>query len=190
MSKFTPRFTDRDYNSDHGMMTFVWGPALWHVLHTISFNYPVRPTPEQMKQYKLFLISLGYVLPCCYCRNNYRKNLVSAGFNDGVLRTRSSFSRFIFRLHNTVNGMLNKDVDLTYEQVRDMYEHFRARCDSNTDAKELGCTNPVAGVKTKCVLKIVPKDMNVKTFSVDGNCFRPLGSTRQLLSQIQQSAHQ
>jgi len=29
------------YNSDEGMLTKVWGPPLWHVLHTISFNYKV-----------------------------------------------------------------------------------------------------------------------------------------------------
>ena len=28
------------------MLTSVWGPSLWHSLHTISFNYPVKPTKE------------------------------------------------------------------------------------------------------------------------------------------------
>ena len=26
-----------------GMMTAIWGPTLWHSLHTISFNYPIKP---------------------------------------------------------------------------------------------------------------------------------------------------
>jgi hypothetical protein len=28
-------------------MTSVWGSPMWHVLHTISFNYPIKPTKEQ-----------------------------------------------------------------------------------------------------------------------------------------------
>ena len=50
------------------MVTNVWGPSLWHVLHTISFNYPVNPTEEQKQQYKDFVLSLGNVLPCGACR--------------------------------------------------------------------------------------------------------------------------
>ena len=33
-------FTYTDYNSGDGMLTSVWGPGLWHYLHTMSFNYP------------------------------------------------------------------------------------------------------------------------------------------------------
>lgn len=36
-----PQFSESDYESGDGMITAVWGPPLWHVLHTISFNYPV-----------------------------------------------------------------------------------------------------------------------------------------------------
>ena len=28
------------------MLTAVWGPPLWHTLHTISFNYPIKPSKE------------------------------------------------------------------------------------------------------------------------------------------------
>ena len=44
-------FTENDYNSNDGMMTSIWGPPLWHSLHTISFNYPVQPTETQKKDY-------------------------------------------------------------------------------------------------------------------------------------------
>ena len=36
-------FTLKQYNKGEGMLTSVWGPSLWHSLHTISFNYPVNP---------------------------------------------------------------------------------------------------------------------------------------------------
>ena len=44
-------FSDSDCNSGDGMMTSVWGPPMWHILHTISFNYPVEPTKEHKINY-------------------------------------------------------------------------------------------------------------------------------------------
>ena len=40
-------FNNNDYNSKDGMLTTVWGPSLWHSLHTISFNYPTNPTSNK-----------------------------------------------------------------------------------------------------------------------------------------------
>ena len=51
-------FTRKDYNSGDGMLTASWGPAIWHYLHMMSFNYPVEPTPENKKQYREFIINL------------------------------------------------------------------------------------------------------------------------------------
>ena len=56
-------FTKKHYNSSDGMLTSVWGPSLWHSLHTISFNYPVNPTIKDKKNYKRFIMSLKHVLP-------------------------------------------------------------------------------------------------------------------------------
>ena len=42
-------FNKKDFNSGDGMMVKIWGPPFWHVLHTISFNYPVKPRPEDKK---------------------------------------------------------------------------------------------------------------------------------------------
>jgi hypothetical protein len=56
-------FTKKDYNAGDGMLTSVWGPPMWHYLHTMSFNYPVNPTPEDKKHYRDFVLNLRYVLP-------------------------------------------------------------------------------------------------------------------------------
>ena len=58
-------FSKKDAASGDGMLTTVWGPSLWHALHTMSFNYPVHPTPAQKRQYRAcILIKFGIVLPC------------------------------------------------------------------------------------------------------------------------------
>jgi len=178
-------YTKEEYESDSGMLTSVWGPSLWHFLHTLSFNYPVNPTPLQKKQYRDFIYSLQYILPCRYCRENLTTNLKSVCFNDKCLKNRESFSRAIYDLHNHVNIMLSKKKYKTYEEVRDCYENFRSRCklpiknksykklnqkNKKSSKKEKGCVNPLYGVKSKCVINIVPKTCKKKTFNVDKQC--------------------
>ena len=68
-------FTKEHYNSGDGMLTAVWGPPLWHSLHTISFNYPVKPTKEDKDNYYNYFKSIQFVLPCRYCRENFSKFL-------------------------------------------------------------------------------------------------------------------
>ena len=37
-------FKKKDFYSGDGMVTKIWGPVAWTLLHTISFNYPINPT--------------------------------------------------------------------------------------------------------------------------------------------------
>ena len=74
-------FEKKDYESSDGMLTYVWGPSLWHSLHTVSFNYPVKPTLKDKKNYRKFILNLKHILPCKYCRMNFRKNLKDLPLN-------------------------------------------------------------------------------------------------------------
>ena len=169
-------FNEDDYSSGDGMMTSVWGPPLWHTLHTISFNYPVKPTIVQAKQYMDWLKNLKYILPCKYCRDNLAKNLEKLPLEPKVFESRDTLSRYVYELHETVNTMLGKQSGLSYEDVRDRYEHFRARCIEEVEKKpvkskiEKGCTEPLYGVKSKCVLNIVPKDDKCESLKIDPKC--------------------
>ena len=55
-------YSEEDYNSNDGMLTTVWGPSQWHVLHTISFNYPVKPTSDDKHKYRNYILSLKNVV--------------------------------------------------------------------------------------------------------------------------------
>ena len=121
-------FNENEYNSNDGMITTIWGPPLWHVLHTISFNYPIKPTNEQKKHYYKFYNNLKNILPCKMCRDNLKKNLSKVPLTIDVFKNRHSLSTFVYQLHETVNQMLGKTSGLSYEAVRDRYELFRARC--------------------------------------------------------------
>ena len=178
-------FTKKHYNSGDGMLTSVWGPSMWHYLHVLSFNYPVNPTKENKKYYGDFIKNLVYTLPCRYCRENLKNNFKQHPLKSCHLKDRESFSRYVFQLHETVNKMLGKKSGLSYCDVRERYEHFRSRC-TNTETKkrifkfrktrknkrEKGCTEPLYGKKSKCIIKIVPKESKCKTFQMDNKCYK------------------
>ena len=51
-------FKKREYSSGDGMLTTIWGPSMWHFLHTMSFNYPVKPSKEDKIHYRDFILNL------------------------------------------------------------------------------------------------------------------------------------
>jgi hypothetical protein len=168
-------YSEKEYKSGEGMLTTVWGPSLWHFLHTMSFNYPIEPTKEQKKYYFDFILSLKEVLPCKYCRMNLKKNFKSVPLKMSSMKDRESFSRYIYNLHEHINKMLGKKSNLTYDDVRERYEHFRARCTVKRVVKEKGCTESLyKGEKSKCIIKIVPQSKKCKTFQMNRSCKKRL----------------
>lgn len=174
MSSKTKTFSKNDFDSDSGMMTSVWGPSMWHCLHTMSFNYPINPDKKTREQYYNYILALNHVLPCRYCRENYKNNLKKVKFSRRVFRNRNTFSKFIYNLHEEVNNMLGKQSNLSYDEVRTRYEHFRSRCLKDDkppkNSMENGCINAFYGKKSKCILQIVPKESKKKTFHMSPKC--------------------
>jgi hypothetical protein len=156
----------------------------------MSFNYPVKPSKEDKKNYREYVISLQYILPCRFCRENLTKNFKLFPITESVMKNRDNFSRYIYELHEMVNKMLGKKSGLTYCDVRERYEHFRARCSddipksfdfekikkvkNNTlkKKKEKGCTEPLYGKYAKCVIKIVPQEEKCETMQIDKKCYK------------------
>lgn len=175
-----PVYTRKHYQSNDGMLTTVWGPSTWHLLHTMSFNYPVNPTCDDKRNYRDFVLSLRDVLPCGKCRENLCKNFKRLPLTMKQMKSRDTFSRYVYDLHEVINKMLHKKSGLTYRDVKERYEHFRARCtqsDSNEEkkqdkGKEKGCTEPIYGEKAKCILKIVPQDTKCDTFQMSDRCVK------------------
>lgn len=178
-------FTKKHYDSGDGMLTSVWGPSMWHYLHTMSFNYPTNPTKKEKKHYMNFVKSLKYTLPCKYCRMNLVTNFKVLPLTMNCMKNRDTFSRYIYLLHEHINKMLGKRSGLTYCDVRERYEHFRARCteekpkifklkqtNKTRKKREKGCTEPLYGKKSMCVIKIIPQDNRSSTFQMDKKCLK------------------
>ena len=100
-----------------------------------------------------------------------------------TMKSRDTFSKYIYDLHEHVNNMLKKKSNLSYDDVRERYEHFRARClvdpkmsniekvASPKESKK-GCTEPLFGTKSKCLIKIVPINHKTPTFEMNKKCIR------------------
>lgn len=195
-------FRSADYLSGDGMVTSTWGPAKWHTMHAESFNYPVHPTREQMRQYRAALLHLQHVLPCGKCRVNFTANLRRLPPDWHHFASRNSYSKYIYRLHEVVNEMLGKTSGLSFADVRERYENFRARCTTTnanapTDAStnqqtnllnrsrtqkkllkrtpESGCTEALHGQKSRCIIHIVPFESVGPSMQIHHGCMRKGG---------------
>jgi hypothetical protein len=99
-----------------------------------------------------------------------------------------------------INKLLKKKSGLSYCDVRERYEHFRSRCTDEKPKvfdvkaerkalaepllannitrkkgkgkKEKGCTEPLYGKKSKCIIKIVPQEEKCKTMQIDKKCIK------------------
>jgi hypothetical protein len=167
-------YSEQDYASGDGMLTTVWGPSMWHVLHTMSFNYPTQPSPETKRHYRDFMLNLVHVLPCKYCRMNLKKNYKTLPLRMKDMESRATFSRYVYDLHEVVNKMLKKDSKITFDEVRERYEHFRSRCvvAHKTARVEKGCTEPLYGKKAKGVIMIVPQTRKCPSMQIDRQCIK------------------
>lgn len=170
-------FTEKNYNNNNGFLTTVWGPAAWHFIHTISFNYPVKPTASEKNKYREFILNLENILPCGKCRKNLNKNFKKLPLKIEHMASRHAFSHYVYNLHELINTMLGKNSHLSYDDVRDRYEHFRARCARRKNKtqkrktnSEKGCMEPLFGKKSKCVINIVPQTTKTDTFNMDKKC--------------------
>lgn len=96
----------------------IWGPEMWTCLHTISLNYPLKPTLQDKINYYKFFYALKNVLPCSWCRKNYERNICELPIR---LNSKKDFVYWLIDLHNEVNGKEGKR-PYTYEEVIKYYE--------------------------------------------------------------------
>ena len=96
----------------------LWGPHLWYFLHTITFQYPIKPSWNDKKEMSDFLVSLQYILPCEHCRFHYKNYLLDY---PPTLDNQTQFIVWMIGLHNNINMRLGKP-QKTYVEVLEFYQ--------------------------------------------------------------------
>jgi len=131
-----------DYKNN-GLITKIWGGPGWIFNHSVTFGYPLEPTEEQKLKYKNYFISLGDVLPCKYCRESYEKFIATGetALTNDVMENRVTLTKWFYRVHEAVNAKLEIDYGITYDDLTEKYESFRAKCGKTTQGN--GCVAPL-----------------------------------------------
>lgn len=121
-----------------GLYTLIWGPIQWEALHNITFNYPYNPTEDIKQKYYNYFLSVADVLPCCTCRDNYKKHISEGGTKLTLehLKNRDTLTRWLYNFHKTVCKRLGFEYDITYERMCTRYNTFIAKCKFNREQKQ------------------------------------------------------
>ena len=117
-------------NNNQGITPKIWGPHAWVFLHSMTFNYPENPTVKEMEQYKTFFMTLADTLPCEECKESYKK-FISTGItklDSNALKNRDSLTKWLYYIHEAVNSKLGVNYGVSFKDVVDKYEAFRAEC--------------------------------------------------------------
>jgi hypothetical protein len=109
------------------MDTRFWGPSGWRLLHLIAAD---TLGPSRRKAIAEWFALLEYVLPCKYCRASFHDYLKVQPLTKEILATPATFSRWLYDIHNRVNGKLRGQGLLTtpdpdWPTVHDHYAVLR-----------------------------------------------------------------
>jgi hypothetical protein len=111
---------ENHFLNNYGLMTDYWGPRLWKLLHAITFNY----NKKKRICYYIFFKLLGYIIICVKCRKSYNyfitkdKNIM---INETIFLNKENFSRWLYNLHNKVNEKLDKNINVSYNHIAQLY---------------------------------------------------------------------
>jgi hypothetical protein len=112
------------------MDTRFWGPSGWRLLHLITFTYDPAKCKEGVKE---MFEMLPYVLPCKFCRQSLSEYYETDPLVP-ALKSKKTLSRWLWRIHNAVNGKLraqglNTSPDPSFAEVQKVYaERVAAGC--------------------------------------------------------------
>ena len=101
----------------------IWGPHMWHTLHVITLNYPIKPLEEDKKKMNTFLIILQDLIPCSVCKRNYIRHLKESPPLKS-LNNRKDYVYWMIDLHNKVNSETGKkiyDYDIIINRYNKIY---------------------------------------------------------------------
>ena len=104
------------------MDTTIWGPPFWFILHTISINYPEKPTYVEKQQHLLFFESLKTILPCEICRGHYKDFLKNKPLSP-YLDSNKALMKWVLECHNNVNK-INGEKVWTFEEMKKYYDNI------------------------------------------------------------------
>jgi len=87
------------------MLTQIWGPDLWHIIHTVAKSFPRHPTIRDKNIAYQLVKYIALIVPCKNCQKHYITNFTKT---KPELDSGPSFFRWTVKMHNYVNKSLSK----------------------------------------------------------------------------------
>ena len=133
------------------LSTTSFGPVVWSFLHMLAASY--KPSPEHAQALHHQLLLLRNLLPCQHCRTHLSEFLADkALYHPDVYKSRETFERFVYTLHNRVNRIVHETPNASpdFEQVQSQYR----QCEVKDSSCHQGCGGG-AGSHTTQKVKVV-----------------------------------
>ncbi|QKF93773.1 ERV/ALR sulfhydryl oxidase [Fadolivirus algeromassiliense] len=102
----------------------IWGPHAWIFLHSITLEYPDNPSDIDKSNMSNFIRTVGEVLPCQKCRENFKKHIDEHPLTDTVLLSKKNLVKWLIDVHNSVNLMNNKKTVSYEDALRNMLNMY------------------------------------------------------------------
>jgi hypothetical protein len=97
----------------------IWGRPTWDANYYIVLAYPDKPSLQDKEDMKTYFMSLGKVIPCGSCRENYKQHLLELPIEPNLV-SREKLVKWLISMENAVRKTQGRR-DLTYEEVIDRY---------------------------------------------------------------------
>ena len=103
----------------------IWGPGAWTLLHSVTFNYPEKPTQQDKNEFSDFFYALANVLPCSVCQDHFKKHLNNLPIKF-YLESKETLTKWLFEIHNLVNQDTKKKT-IKYKQFKQIYKNIYSK---------------------------------------------------------------
>lgn len=129
----------------------LWGPYFWFVMRCVAFNYPDRPTDNDVARTKQFFSSLQYVLPCDVCKKSYATHIVSISLDEG-LKSKDALINWVEQIYAETqkNTPSQSSVPVQQPKQRDNIKSVGSKLLQKT-------TSTNRGTKTNVKLGVIPR---------------------------------
>jgi hypothetical protein len=128
-------------------------------MHTVSLNYPAKPSFAEQRTHYDFFYNVRDILPCEMCRQHYRTLLKQYPLQP-FLDNRDSLVAWVVLIHNQVNARLGKP-GMTKEAFMQHYHNTYERNSFCSTPKTVGSDEEIVASskwyasKWMCVIYVV-----------------------------------
>jgi len=114
------------------LITEIWGPHYWFILHTIALKYPNHPNDVTKKKYYDFISNLPLFIPDIPIGDKFAELLDKYPVTP-YLDNNNTFSKWMHFIHNRVNEDLHKPIITYNEFLNQYYSLYKPKSDVDLD---------------------------------------------------------